>query len=394
LRVLLNLLVAAGKKTGIGHYACELVRALRAQSPDDRFEEFPGPLLGWCWQTGNRLRSLLDRKKPMTGPPAHPRARSSMMGSLRGFGQFFISGQFRRLMQANHFDLYHEPNYIPLPCAVPTIATIPDLSIMLHPQWHPRDRVVFFEQNLPRALDRCTHLIAISEFCRQEILRTFSLPPEKVSCTYLGVRPGLTVLPSATVAPALRALGLPPRYLLYLGTLEPRKNLLTLLKAYCSLPAQLRDRWPLVLAGGWGWNTAEIRDYFHNEARHRGVIHLGYLPDDHITAVYNGARALVYPSHYEGFGLPPIEMMACGGAVLASTAGAHQEILGDRACLIAPDDQDGWREAMRRVVEDDAWWQSLRHGVIDHVQPFTWERCAETTRQVYWKVISARAAAA
>src|SRR5581483_7509817 len=121
-------------------------------------------------------------------------------------------------------------------------------------------------------------------------------------------------------------------------------------------------RWPLVLVGGWGWNTADVAEYLHAEARHRGVLHVGYIAEEHLPAVYNGARALVYPTLYEGFGLPPVEMMACGGAVLASTAGALVETIGSRAHLIDPDDVDGWRRALLRVTQDDEWWQALRLG--------------------------------
>src|SRR5207302_7892566 len=126
--------------------------------------------------------------------------------------------------------------------------------------------------------------------------------------------------------------------------------LLVLLRAYCALPERLRLRWPLVLVGGWGWNTGELAAYLHQQARPRGVIHLGYVAEEHLAAVYNGARALVYPSLYEGFGLPPVEMMACGGAVLASTAGALVETVGSRAHLIDPHDIVGWRASMARVV--------------------------------------------
>src|SRR5439155_1795337 len=110
-----------------------------------------------------------------------------------------------------------------------------------------------------------------------------------------------------------------------LGTIEPRKNVLMLLRAYCSLPERLRNVCPLLLVGGWGWNISDVADYLDREARHRGVIHLGYVAEEHVPLIYNGAHALLFPSCYEGFGLPPIEMMACGGAVIASTAAAVVE---------------------------------------------------------------------
>src|SRR5207245_5196897 len=166
-------------------------------------------------------------------------------------------------------------------------------------------------------------------------------------------------LPVEETARVLRELKLPPRYLLYLGTIEPRKNILLLLQAYCALPDDLRLRWPLLLVGSWGWNTLAVADYLHREARHRGVLHRGYVAERHLAAIYNGARALVYPSLYEGFGLPPLEMMACGGAVIASTAGALVETVGTKAHLVHAEDIGGWRDAMARVLQDDDWTRSL-----------------------------------
>jgi alpha-1,3-rhamnosyl/mannosyltransferase len=158
---------------------------------------------------------------------------------------------------------------------------------------------------------------------------------------------------------------------------------LRLLRAYCDLPAPLREAWPLLLVGGWGWNTADVAAYFHDEARHRGVLHLGYIADEFLPALYSGARALVYPTLYEGFGLPPLEMMACGGAVLASTAGAVREIVGSKAHLTDAEDIAGWRAALARVVQDDDWWRQLRRGVEAVARPFTWDHCAADTLRVY-----------
>ena len=117
-----------------------------------------------------------------------------------------------------------------------------------------------------------------------------------------------------------------------------------------------------MLVGGWGWNSADVAAYLDGEAKARGVLHLGYVPDRHMPALYNGARALIFPSFYEGFGLPPLEMLACGGAVIASTAGAIAETVGRVAHLVEPLDLDGWRTAMQRVVADDDWQQELRRG--------------------------------
>jgi len=274
-----------------------------------------------------------------------------------------------------------------LPCDCATIVTIHDLSVLLHPEWHPADRVAYFEKNFQRGLAQAQHLLAISEFGRQEIIGALGISPDRVTRTYMGIRRGLGPLPQEKVTPVLARLGLPPQYLLYLGTIEPRKNVLRLMQAYCALPQGTRSSWPLLLVGGWGWNTTPTAEYFYNEARHRGVIHLGYVKDRYLAAVYNGARALIYPSLYEGFGLPPLEMMACGGAVIASTAGALVETMGSHACLVNPEDQDGWIKALTSVLRDNDWWRGLRQNAAQAAERYTWERCAADTFEVYRRLV-------
>jgi alpha-1,3-rhamnosyl/mannosyltransferase len=211
----------------------------------------------------------------------------------------------------------------------------------------------------------------------------------------MGVRPGLRRVGGEALAGSLRALGLSPGYLLHVGTLEPRKNVLMLLRAYCSLPASVRERCPLVLAGGAGWNSADVHAYLHSEGRHRNVRWLGYVEEDLFAALYSGAKALLFPTFYEGFGMPAIEMMACGGAVIGSTADALAEVAsGSSAFLLDPHDEAGWREAMLTAATDDDWLRTLARGAEDHAARFTWQRCAEQTLAAYREVCGARRRAA
>jgi alpha-1,3-rhamnosyl/mannosyltransferase len=387
MRVVVNQLASLGVKTGIGHYTVELLRCLREQAGEDQIDGFPQ---GWV----RRVREVCARLRPYLegggrpsqrgeGLPGLASLRSRALRHLRQFGRDLMAQHFRFVYRLRRYQLYHETNFIPLKCDALTVATLHDLSVLLHPEWHPADRVAYFERHFERGLGRCAHFLAISECGRQEVIRTLHIAPQRVTRTYMGIRPGLGPLPADHVASVLKQLGLPPRYLLCLGTIEPRKNLLMLLQVYCSLPQGLRSQWPLLLVGNWGWNATAVADYLHREARHRGVIHLGYVPEEHLAAIYNGARALVYPSLYEGFGLPPIEMMACGGAVLASTAEALVETVGSRAHLVPPEDRDRWRAALAGIVQDDDWWRSLRQGVQAVARPFTWERCAADTLRVY-----------
>jgi alpha-1,3-rhamnosyl/mannosyltransferase len=403
MRVLVNALAAAGPMTGIGHYTTQLLRCLRAQTEGEEIHSFPNLWLRQARTLWVHLRSLLDRNTPSaagtarvttapSGVASAPRVgwHSRALRGLRASGQWLITRSFQATCRGG-FDLYHEPNYIPLPSDLPTVATVHDLSVLLHPEWHPADRVAHFERRFRVGLKRCQHFLAISESARQEIIRTLHLRPDQVTRTYMGIRPGLRPLPEHKVQEALRQLKLPSRYLLYVGTIEPRKNLTTLLRAYLALDARIRRDYPLVLVGNWGWNAGEVARMLESKEYAAEVIHLGYVPEGALSALYNGARALVYPSLYEGFGLPPVEMLACGGAVLASTAGPLVETVGRQAHLIEPLDLDGWRQAMQRVIQDDDWWQMLRRGAVEAAKPYTWEQCAANTLRVYRQLCGAPA---
>ena len=377
MRVIVNELQSLKQKAGIGHYTAELLRWLPALAAPDRIDGFP---TGWvrsataaCFRAGGR----------MTQGDASATPKAALVGFVRDRWQGFLAGRFRQACAVGRYDLYHEPNYLPMPADCPTVATLHDLSVLLHPQWHPADRVHRFEEQLPQVLSRCVHFLADTEAVRREVIQHLGVAPERITRVYMGIRPDLQPLPPETVQRELARHGLPPRYLLCLGTIEPRKNVLRLLRIYCSLPESVRQRWPLLLVGGWGWNASEVAQYLHDEAQPRGVLHLGYVADDSLPVLYNGARALVFPSYYEGFGLPPLEMMACGGAVLASTAAALQETVAGQACLVPPEDDDGWRAALLRVTTDDDWHRTLCQGATAVARPFTWQRTAAETLRVY-----------
>jgi len=277
MRVVINQLTAFGRKTGIGHYTEQLFRCLREQAGADQVDGFP-----------QGFTRLLCERVAAIGPRLRARANEATRGACRRPLPSAVSGNFiealrqgsrailarhlRKLRARRAYDLYHEPNFIPLPGDGLSVATVHDLSVLLHPEWHPADRVAYFERHFQEGAKTCAHFLAVSEFGRDELIRVLGVRPERVSRVYNGIRPGLAPLPREEVAGKLRRLGLPDRYLLYMGTIEPRKNLLVLLRAYVALPEGLRRQWPLLLAGGWGWNSAEVAGFLHDEGRHRGVV--------------------------------------------------------------------------------------------------------------------------
>jgi alpha-1,3-rhamnosyl/mannosyltransferase len=384
-RVVLNELQSLKQRAGIGRYTAELLCALRTLAPDE-VAGFPAGLLATAarWSLGADRRLIAGA----AAPGLVDRLRRHAVVQFRGELQKLLEWRFRRVCAAERYDLYHEPNFLPMPADCPTVATFHDLSPLRDSSWHPAERVARFERLAPAALARCAHLITDTEAVRRELIRDLGVPPGRVTSVHIGIRSDLRPLPPDELSAGLRRMGLPERYLLSVGTIEPRKNILRLLQAYCRLPARLRSGWPLVLAGGWGWNADEVANYLDTTARPRGVIHLGYVEDADLPVLYGGARALFFPSHYEGFGLPPLEMMACGGAVIASTADSVREVAGRQAYLLDPEDDDGWTRALARAVEDDDWRQSLRQGAREWAGQFTWERCAARTRAVYRMVAS------
>ncbi len=393
MRVLLNRMTTTGARTGVGHCALELLNQLQCVPgiqvtgfPSDRFMRWDARIR----RLHQFLASLRNRWKP---------SRSvlplRLLRELARIAYFRTRRAYHGWLQALHreaffgtaFDLYHEPNFIPFASSLPTVTTVHDLSVFRYPQWHPQARVAWFEANVARALAQSAHFIAVSQFTRREVIRQLHVSPSRITCVPHAPRARFRPIPASAVAEMLRRQGLPERYLLYVGTIEPRKNLLRLMQAYCSLPESMRERWPLLLAGSWGWNFGAEQNYYESEGRQHGIRHLGYVREADLPLLYNGARALIYPSMYEGFGLPPLEMLACGGAVLASNLEPIIEVIGAQGHLVAPEDFDGWRNALARVVTEDDWWLQLRQGAEATARAYSWQHAAAQTLDVYRRVL-------
>jgi alpha-1,3-rhamnosyl/mannosyltransferase len=288
--------------------------------------------------------------------------------------------------------LYHEPNYIPLPYNGPQVVTVCDLSCFDHPETHPKERVELMQRNMPAAMEAADHIIVISEATGLSLQRWFNVDKSRITNTYLAADPRFHPQPVAALCPALGGLGLSAgAYVLCVGTLEPRKNLTTLFLAYAGLPAALRQRYPLVVAGMSGWNTESLMSSAEDLIRRGELRVLGYVPDALIPALYAGAAAFCYPSRYEGFGLPALEAMASGVPVITSNRTSLPEVVGDAGLMVDPDDVDGLRERLQQLLEDRAFAQALGRRGLARSDLFSWERCARETFAVYENVMQRRA---
>jgi glycosyltransferase involved in cell wall biosynthesis len=298
----------------------------------------------------------------------------------------FAIGQWKR-----NFDLYHETNYIPMPFKGPVVSTVFDLSFNLFPETHPGERIRYMERHFYSRLDRVSHFITISEAVKREMIQHLGLSSDKITVTPLGVDAAFKPFLPNEIHPIIKKYQLrPDSYILYVGTLEPRKNILNLLRAYAKLPISLREAYPLVLAGGTGWLMEKLHKEIQRLNIKNTVIKTGYVPKADLPALYSGATVFVYPSIYEGFGLPPLESMACGTPVITSNVSSLPEVVGEAGVLIHPEDFEALAEEMLDLVTNLPRRKTLSAIGLERSKKFTWEKCATKTLEVYNKVVQER----
>ena len=357
--------------TGVGQYTFQLYRELLALQTDCRFfyrYEFSDALetskTGWlhsCDQWADR--------SPMVRLP---------LGGLRKLS-FMLSG-----MGMGKGDIYHEPNFLPLPSHLPSVITIHDLSPLRVPQTHLSKPVDVFRKRIPKAIERAKRIIAVSEFTRREIIEYFPGAADKTFVTLEGVRDNYQPMGPEATAPYLKELGLiHGRYLLAVGTLEPRKNLARAITAYAALPKETRKHYPLAIAGMKGWLNHEFEATIIKLVERGEAKMLGFVPDDSLNALYAGARLLVYPSIYEGFGLPPLEAMASGTPVITSNGSSLPEVVGEAGIQIDPYNWEAIHAGFTSLIEDDALHQRLSHASIERAKTFSWQRTAKETLKIF-----------
>jgi alpha-1,3-rhamnosyl/mannosyltransferase len=397
MRIAWNILPSVGPRSGVGWYTAATLDALKASAgPEEHYLEFPGTagqLLRKWWFVIRPWMIKPGKAKPIlstsgnTGSESGETWKSKVLGWARTRQESYLSGMLDRWHNLGLVDLYHEPNFLPVPTQVPTVTTFHDLSSLSHPEWHPVDRVRVFEKRAKGGLERSSHFFTLSNSVREEMVSVLGLKREQITITPMGVRPHLKPIEAQEQQSVLTRLGLPRGSFLHVGTLEPRKNLLMLAKTWCDLPAEHRSRHPLVLVGGWGWRCDDLREFLQTTGFSKGIRHLGYVDDADLPALYSSAHALLFPTKYEGFGMPPIEMMACGGAVIASTAPAVREVLDGQGHLVEIEDQDGWRSAMLKACLHPEWIGQLRTGATQWASRYTWSETARTTREGYARAL-------
>jgi O-antigen biosynthesis alpha-1,3-mannosyltransferase len=364
-------------RAGIGQYTYHLIRALARLEPAHQYIVMYPRL----------TRTLRTREVPVF---AEKCVRVVSEGRLR-FLVFRARRKLRRKLgltpaverSLGPYDVYHATNYVFTHSVkrARRVVTIHDMTLMLFPEWHPRARVSSMASEIARSLEIADHVLADSASTRDDIVKHFSIRPERISVVPLAAAQSFKPLPATEVQQVLSDWGLvPDAYLLFMGTIEPRKNLLRLLQA-----AELAGNraGPLVLAGADGWRSDEVALRIQSLRRAGRLTYLGYVPDEARPALINGARGFVYPSLYEGFGLPVLEAMACGVPVLASNVSSLPEVVGDAGLMVEPGDVDAIAQGMVRLWEDETLRRELSARGLRRAAGFSWEKTARQTLKAY-----------
>lgn len=259
------------------------------------------------------------------------------------------------------------------------VVTVHDLAPLDHPEWLNPNFAAWYRWLLPKLLKRVSHVISVSEFTRDRILQRIRMDPARISVIPHGVGSRFTPAPEHQLDALFEKLPC-RRYFLSVGSLEPRKNLATLLRAWALAQTEIdADTW-LVIVGQKG--TPRVFAETHMPETPARTHWAGRLPDELLPAAYTGALALLYPSKYEGSGMPPLEAMACGTPALTSNQTALPETVGDAALTLDPETPDDWAHAMLRIARDDALRAQLRLRGLERAARFSWGAAAAKTHAV------------
>ncbi len=366
--------------TGIGRFAFELgsiltkevsLEDLRLFARSSFIHALPGPnsspQLGKTASIPRKAKQWVKKSKTLTA--AYLAGNEYATGlRLRRYGDH----------------IFHGTNYyLPL-FSGRKIATIYDLSTLLHPQYHPADRVRIVNNHIEKACRRADRIVTLSHYIRQEIITTLSLPQDKVVVTSPGISPDFRPRSFEALAPVLSQLRLyPGRYCLYVGTMDPRKNITLILDTYRGLPDRVRKTHPLIICGDKGWESTAFHAKLQEGINNGWVRVMGYVPNEMLLTIMAGATLFLYPSYYEGFGFPPLESMRCGVPVIASNRASLPEVVGTAALTLDPNDVDAWRTAIIRYVEDETFRNASIKKGLERAAAFTWENCLKQTLAIY-----------
>lgn len=377
MRIGIDLTSAVTQGGGIGRYTRELVQAVTAVDSQNEYRFFsakqPAVLpVPKSIPTGSRIKY---RQSPLAD-----RWHYRLWYRLRlPIPVQLLTGQI---------DLFHSPDFVlpPVLPKVPTLLTVHDLSFLHYPNTFPESLVSYLNRVVPWSIQRATHILADSEATKRDLITLWQVPAEKVTVLLSGVnRSFQKVTDEARLQPVRQKyeIGNAP-YLLSVGTIQPRKNYQLLIRAF----KNVAERFPhnLIISGGKGWLFDEMMAEIDAQGLQGRVRFIGFVDDEDLAALYSGADLFVFPSLYEGFGLPLLEAMACGVPVVSSNASSLPEVGRNTAVYLSPHEPLSWTQKMIELLEDDAERARLSELGLAHIEQFSWQKTAVNLLNIYKKV--------
>ena len=381
-----------GNMTGIANYSFHLLQALLEQNEGLRYSGFSN--LFWHPLTLNTLRNDFQAKDPDESGGVAPgmtfqakaaiRARLARSAALRALRHKIRRQRFASTVAKQPIDIFHALNFLPMSDpGVPVLPTVYDLSFVRYPGAHPDDRLRRLER-LAETVLKAPLVQTISEFSKNEIADVYGVPRDKIFVAPPAASKLYRPLGSEITAHDLRRFNIQAGgYFLMVGTLEPRKNLRTVISAYAKLPHSVRQFAPLVIVGGKGWGQLNLPPETSSLVSDGTLRFLGAVSDAGLRSLYEGAIALLFPSIYEGFGMPVVEALACGTLSAHSVNTAMDEISDTHAIRVAAMDVDAWYNTMLKLLDDKAINAEQRQARVAQSMTFSWARSAQEVSTAY-----------
>lgn len=360
------------ERSGVGQYTKRLTEAMAALAPSNDYTVF-----GFRFLTKPVPKNVFQQKFGI---------RYQFVRFLPGrvYNKLFKAGlslPVDLLFALKKPDIIWFPNFVAWPLAnkrVKSIITVYDLSFINYGQYSSPANRRYMLKFVPRSVAKADRVITISKNSRQEIAQAYGVNPAKIDVIYPAVdHREFYPRPASQIKEVARRYNLPKAYILFVGTLEPRKNVAGILDAYSALPASLRQQYGLVLAGGKGWLDEEIEHKITScQEAGENIQKLGYVPDEDLPALYSGASVFVYPSFYEGFGIPPLEAMACGVPVVTSDNSSLPEVVAKAGRMVRADDIRAIKDAIADLLTDKKAADQLRRLGLERAKKFSWDKSA------------------
>ncbi len=365
LKLLVDAISLLSPLTGIGKYTYEVSKILE-KDEELELKYFYGYHSSKLVNPDSH-KSMKSLKSLITRYPAIKRLTRELLTASRKLDYF------------KKYEIYWQPNFIPNRGikAKKVVTTVHDFSFWLYRDFHPKEKVDYFDREFLKGVERSDFLITGSEFTKGEILERLSFPEDRVKVIYHGVDHQRFRIYEDNSLDFI----VPEKFILSVGSIEPRKNLISLLKAYSSLDETIKDEYRLLLVGFRGWNNQEILELIEKNREY--VEYLGFISTTDLAKLYNLATCFVYPSFYEGFGLPVLEAMASGSAVLSSEASSLREVGGDAVLYCNPDSIDDIREKLQTLLQNETLRESLKRKATERAKKFSWENSAKEHLELF-----------